>query len=292
MLSLPMRENVIDELKALLRRDLSVFCGQSDRRWKAGILEVLREIRTNQWTAVFFGGTLRSLLLSRLMHNRIGRPRDIDIVIRGVALQELEREFKPYISRQTRFGGIQLRRVDWTFDVWPLEQTSTLSRGEGVRVEFSDLPSSTFLNLEAIAADVWPGAGRPRRLYSGDDQFFDGIISRVVEVNLEENPFPELCVVRSLVIAGNLQWKVGPKLLHYIAKYGAPMSELDLDDVQRKHYGAIEWPGAVLRRVVEAVSREVERSPVEPTELPLPKQLRLWSEKDGQWPYLRIRVVK
>src|SRR5256885_8735122 len=94
--------NKIEQLKWLLRREVALFCQHNDRKWKVGISNTIDEIRANNWSAVFFGGTLRSLLISRLIRNTLGRPRDIDIVVRGVALQDLEWQFEQYISRQTR----------------------------------------------------------------------------------------------------------------------------------------------------------------------------------------------
>jgi len=287
----------IQKLKTLLRHEVALFCQHDERKWKAGITSTVDEIRAKKWHSVFFGGTLRSLLLSRLTKNMLGRPRDVDIVVRGVSLPDLENQFSKYISRQTRFGGVQLRRVNWQFDVWPLDRTFALSDGRHNRPGFLDLPGSTFLNLEAVAVEVWPRPGHARVIYSGDDQFFHGIISRTIEINREENPFPELCVVRSLVLAAKLQWnsgnqpwKIGPKLLRYLVAHGTQMSEIDFIEVQRKHYGRIEWPGPQFRRVLDQVSMRLVAGKNDAVELPLPRQLPLWSHEDSDWPRINLSV--
>lgn len=95
----------IRRLKAALLRDISYLCRRADVKWSEPILHTLRDIRDLQAHAVFFGGTLRSLLLSRLYRGRLGRPRDIDIVVAGAGIDELRAKFRQVTKRETRFGG-------------------------------------------------------------------------------------------------------------------------------------------------------------------------------------------
>jgi len=277
----------IDDLKDLLRREVALFCQHDKRKWKSEIWKTIDELKTQKWPAVFFGGTLRSLLISRLARNRFGRPRDVDIVLSGIRLDDIRLQFDKYFSRETRFGGIQLLRNNWQLDLWPLDRTFAF-HGTNTEPQFDDLPGTTFLNIEAIAIDVWPHIGKGRVIYSGDDQFFKGILSHTIEVNNEDNPFPPLCVARSLVIASHLQWKIGPRLLKYIRNHGATLSDQEFEDVQRKHYGSIQLPGAILTRIKEFLST-APYSNGEAIELPLPKQLKLWSEDNS--PCFRLALL-
>jgi hypothetical protein len=295
-------ESKIEALKTLLRQEVTAFCRLDETpRWKKGISSTLQEIRANSWPAVFFGGTLRSLLLSRLVAGTPWKPRDLDIVVWGVGLSELERQFSRFISRKTRFGGLHLKRFSWEFDLWPLERTYALLNECSAQHDFWNLPSSTFLNLEAIAMDIWPQPGHLREIYSAEDQFFSGIITRTLEINREENPFPELSVVRALVLAGDLQlktgnlpWKIGPRLLRYIARYGIGLSDADILDIQVKHYGKVECHQAALRRVLEYIDRHLDTLPDEPVELPLQRQLVLWGDEaqEKNWGHIRVSTIK
>src|SRR5436190_7107253 len=109
----------IASLKRQLLDDVGILF---DRKavWKEPILEVLDRLRNSNARAVLFGGTLRSLLVSRVFERRFGRPRDVDVVIAGVPLSELEERFRELLKRRTRFGGLHLRRGTWQFDVWPV----------------------------------------------------------------------------------------------------------------------------------------------------------------------------
>jgi len=282
----------IELLKKLLRDEVASFCRQDDGSWRKSISDTIGEIREQKWKAVFFGGTLRSLLLSRLNNDQPGRPRDIDIVMNGASLEDMRSSFEPYISRQTRFGGLQLKRVNWQFDVWPLKETFALKERGIESPTFADLPSTTFFNVEAVAVEIWPKRGHPRRIFSGDDQFFRGITNRTIEINREENPFPELCVVRALVMAANLQWKVGPRLLSYLGKHGDTMSPADFEAIQEKHYEKIQWSGSLFEKAMEEVHSAIQRRETDAVELTLPGQLTLWPEDDVYKQRIHVRTLR
>ena len=53
--------NSVELLKTLLRREVELFCRRLDPLWR-DISHVVDAIQRNRWRAVFFGGTLRSLL--------------------------------------------------------------------------------------------------------------------------------------------------------------------------------------------------------------------------------------
>lgn len=285
-----MAENPVELLKALLKREVEVFCRRHDPLWEA-ISDTVKTIRQHNWRAVFFGGTLRSLLMSRLVHRREGRPRDIDIVIQGPPLEILRELLQQLIVRETRFGGLQLRRAEWLFDVWPLEQTWAIMKDRVGHPDFAYLPRTTFLNIEAAAIDVWPPPGQERQIYSGDDQFFRAIIDQVVEVNRAENPFPELCVVRSLVITSELGFRMGPRLVRYIAQHGPAIPVPDLEAIQEKHYGQVRVEGATLREWIRFVSGSLEGGSEDGIQLPVSPALTNDSKGD-EYPYEFLKTVK
>ena len=266
---------------------------RESERQERSIHSTIAEIRERQWKAVFFGGMLRSLLVSKLDPGISRRPRDIDIVISGARIEQLEDVFEKSVTRRTRFGGLQLRRVEWQFDVWPLEETHALVEDSVESPSFEHLPYTTFFNVEAVAVDVWPPRrGVARRLYSGDDQFFRSIINRTIEINRESNPYPELCVVRGLVMAANLRWKVGPRLLAYLGRHGCDMSSGAFEAIQQKHYGRVQCPGVVFTDAMKAVATALANGLDEAVELPLPTQLTLWPEDDVYSQRIHLRALK
>jgi hypothetical protein len=284
-------ENLTASLKQQLLREVRRLCRRDHLLWKKPIIDTLYDLKTADVQAVFFGGTLRSLLVSRVFARRPGRPRDVDIVVAGASLESLKQYFAGIFSRETRFGGLQLRRREWQFDVWPLSQTWAFQRDAGLPPTFDALPFTTFFNLEAIAVDVWPSPGRRSRvIYSGDDQFFDGILSRTLEINKEENPFPNLCVLRALVMAADLEFKIGARLATYIIHHGGRITASQFDDLQQRHYGRQRVAGETLCRWVEAISDLHRTQSWVPIPLPSPRQLPLWPEPEQQ-AYVRLLAL-
>ena len=239
---------------------------------------MLRELRASNVRAVLFGGTLRSLLTSRIYHARPGRPRDVDVVVSGTRLEELEETLGPSVVRRTRFGGLHLNRDGWQFDVWPLERTWALQKDAVTDADFSILPSTTTLNLEAIAVDAWPAHGHSRQLFSGDDQFFEGILTRTVELNRLDNPFPQLTVVRALVLTTDLGFRVGPRLAAEIALTGGRLTSVEFDGLQRSHYGHVRLNGHILSALTAFIANRFDGS--HSVDLPRVGQLSFWPLND------------
>jgi hypothetical protein len=275
-----LKRKLLAEVRTLFRPNRSV--------WRAPILQVLEDLKQTDARAVLFGGTLRSLLVSRLFERRFGRPRDIDLVVLGVPLSELEKRFNGIIARHTRFGGLKLRNGSWHFDVWPLEETWAF-RKDKVIARFEDLPSTTTFNLEAIAVEVWSKDGKPRALFSGHDQFFHGILSRTLELNRTDSPFPELTVVRAVVMASELRFRIGPRLGAYIAEIAPTLNETAIDEIQAHHYGYSRMTGHTLKGIVQVISR---RSLMQKSiDLPRMGQLHLWEAEPDTLPHINLHSL-
>jgi hypothetical protein len=112
--------------------------------------------------------------------------------------------------------------------------------------------------FEAVAIEAWPKSGQAREIYSDDDQFFRAIIERVVEVNRIENPFPDLCVVRSLVMTHDLGFRIGTRLARYIADHGPTIPQDDLERIQEKHYGNVRVPGTQLHGWIRSICASLD----------------------------------
>ena len=266
----------IEALKEVLRAAVSRFCRHDGRRWKIPILQTIDVLRDCNWQSVFFGGTLRSLLLSYLANSPYARPRDIDIVVGTPSVNAIHERFATYVHRKTRFGGLQLHRAEWQFDVWPLNQTWAFVEDATPRPSFEALPETTFFNVEAVAIELWPSRGRPRAIFSGNDQFFSGLLDRLLEINRPANPFPELCVVRSLVMANSIRFRIGPGLASYMTREGDGVSIRTLQDIQRKHYGSVRLTGDAIERWIGHVQECISRDKESAVELPRVEQLTFW----------------
>ncbi len=178
-------------------------------------------------SAYFFGGLLRDLLLGVT-------PRDVDLVVADEHAEAIEEQFGEQVRHRNRFGGLYVKTPGWDFDVWPVGQTWAFTHEWGHDRTFEALPKTTFLNIEAIAVQVWPESGHARVLH--ENGFFDAFRSRRLEVNHEANPYPDVCVVRSLLIAFRLNFGLGPRLVEYVARHAEDLSRRDIEQILLQHY--------------------------------------------------------
>jgi hypothetical protein len=91
----------------------------------------------------------------------------------------------------------------------------------------------------------------------------------MLDLNLEPNPFPVLCSIRSLVFAERLHFAIAPRLVSYLAHHLERATDSEIHDTQLEHYGSVRLPKAAADRWRRWLSEHMSRSP----ELPLhPKQ--------------------
>jgi hypothetical protein len=252
--------------ETILRDRVSRFLS-SRARLKAPLIAVLRRFRERRLPAVIFGGALRDLMV----HGPTTEPRDVDVVVDGASIEDLTKLFQDVVVRRTRFGGLHLNVRGWMVDVWPLSDTWALRvLGVGCR-DFQALTFTTFLNVEAVVIDLANGR-MGRQIYSSG--FFEAIRTRILDINLEENPFPELSAIRTLVTASTLKYGMSKRLARYVVHHltSAPL-EYSVD-LQLSHYGRArldtETLHAWLKIIREQTSTEpVIRVPLEPVQLPL-----------------------
>lgn len=214
-----------------LREQLGAFLRSLEQQWP-GVREVLEIIKQKKWPAVICGGTIRSQILKG---NSL--PKDLDIIIDFAEKGEIEKAFRRFPQKKTKLGGISLKVKHWDIDMWPLEETWAIKNTNfQFKPTFQDYTRTTFLNIDAIAVDLWVKPGKKRRVYS--NHFFDGLINRTIEINLMENPDPLGCIVKSIVLSKRYHFKIGPRLARYIVSH---MEENDLNDVRRiykeKYFG-------------------------------------------------------
>lgn len=232
--------------------------------WLPAVAEALRGLRREPQVALF-GGLLRDLVV----FGRDARPRDVDLVVGGVTGEELAAAFHPYTQRATRFGGLQLRVEGVEIDLWPLEATWAFRTHRFSPPSFSELPRTTFLNVEAVAVVVQLGKdGAAGRVH--DAGFFDAVAERRIEINFEDNPRPDLCLARSLDLAARLGYSIGPRLAGFAARWLAQLGEAGFAAAHRAAHGSSACPACLFRAWHQAI---VSLPPGSIVPAPAPSQL-------------------
>ena len=173
--------------------------------------------------------------------------RDIDVVIEGVSLDDLRKAFRDAIIRETRFGGLTLRLEDWFVDVWPLESTWGWPLLDKVS-SFSNLPRTTFFSLEAVAVELCGDSAQPRTVHQ--HRFEESIQKKTVFLNLPQNPYPELCIVRAFALARKLDFALAADLVRHLASWSRATTRQKLELAIISHYHRQWFSGEELDRLV------------------------------------------
>ncbi len=272
------------KLKRRFREFLSFEGDEAATAVRLRIGEILDRAIERRWRAYIVGGTLRDVMLAPPS----AFPRDIDLVISGCPEHVVEATFRDLVKRRTRFGGLHLVAQfryggissscgQVLFDVWRLEDTWGI-HDAGLPPTIESFVKTPFLNIDSAAIELVPRKARRRVIELG---FFESLLSQTLEINYAPNPFPAVCVVRSLIMAAKLKYSLGPSLSRYIANYSQEASVDELLEAQISHYGRIRCQRDELQRWLEGVRASVdagtERVEVFTTE---ERQLELWQD----WP--------
>lgn len=263
---------------------------RSERR-EEQLRTTLRELRGSSNSLYLFGGVLRDLMVE-------STPRDIDMVVSDEAADYLDEQVSRWYPRRNRYGGLNFKNEGWEFDLWPLGKTWAFHNnptGECFTASFSTLPKTTFLNVEAIAVELWPSNPNGIRQVH-EHGFFKAFRTRTVEINYECNPAPEYCIVRSLLIAQKLRFQLGPRLVGYIATHADTYTMQEYAHLQARHYGKSMLINDNMQRWLEAIQKHATSEKKTPFSLAIPcasrqlslfenRQLSLWSSSTDEYYY-------
>ncbi len=243
--------STLEKIRKDIRQSFTVFL-RHQREATGAIHDAVRE---HKWKAFVFGGTPRGVLDEGPTY----RPRDLDLVFDDAHFAEFAKTFAERITRRTRFGGLHLRVNNMEIDAWPLSGTWAFREGLVGDVSFEALPQTTFFNADAIAISLTPQT-RGREFYEAG--FQNAWEKKVLDINLEKNPFPALCVVRAFRLASSFHFHFAPKLVRYLADNMDALGDEELMNVQQSHYGTIHFSKSHLARLRKVVSEHWKKTPL------------------------------
>lgn len=237
-----MVEGDAQHLEACLRQH-TVHYLQERSPWRLPLATALGRLPGPARPLYLFGGLLRDLLIFGVDTS----PRDVDLVIGGnTTTDELEAALAPYLDRRTRFGGLQLVVEGVAVDIWPLQETWAFQHLGVPSPTFADLPRTTFLDVEAVVLELFVEQGTVGKLHAFG--FFEAILTGTLDINLEDNPSPGLCVVRSLGLADRLGFAIGPRLTEYLSHRLGRMSVDELVALQAANSGCVRCSREAVQR--------------------------------------------
>lgn len=258
-------------LEHRLRRKLSRLLARPGEM--AAAVAVLKDWERRGMAPILFGGVLRDLVVM----GRRYYPRDVDVVLQRGTTDGILVDLSEHQYRLNRFGGVHLCLNRWAFDVWPLERTWAFTQDNTLAPNASNLPKTTFLDVEAIAV-TFNGPDRIGQIISNG--FFEAIEKRCIGINYRPNPFPGLSAIRTLVTASKLRFAISVDLARYFVNAVAKFGVEELIHAQEHHYGKVIFRGLEIEQLTNYFAREIQTSRNGQISMPdsyQPRQLKLWA---------------
>ena len=267
----------------VLRQLFSQFVSRREARLTT-LMDTVRIVRERGWTAFAFGGTPRGVF----DNGRHYRPRDLDLVFDDEHFSFFESAFERHVLKRNRFGGLHLRIENLVIDAWPLSKTWAFREGLVQKATFENLPKTTFLNIDGIIIEVAPQRGKPRQIHEAG--FFTAWQNKTLDINLRENPFPALCVVRTLQLSLRFGFRLSRRLAMYLSEAMNSLSLAELESTQLSHYGRVEFSTQMLQGIHDCLRRHLATVglfplalfPVRPDQLELPVRTNRSSDLRGE----------
>jgi hypothetical protein len=172
----------------------------------------LEKIASRLEETVIFGGMIREFALGNTRSFR----SDIDIVSQSTATTIFD-AIKDYCPSKNKFGGYRFTVGTQLFDIWSFEDTWAFKTGIVEGSSLSDIFKTTFFNMDAAVFHL----GKRKLLCS--DFYIDALRSRVLDLNLQENPSPSGMARRAIRLAVGNELLVTPRLGEYI------LENIDID---------------------------------------------------------------
>ncbi len=193
-------------------------------RKNQGLYELFESLK-EEGDILIFGGAVRDIITNT-------SPRDYDFVVdlKRKPLDKILSDFN-YNYRKNSFGGYKVFIEDMMVDVWSLENTWAFKKGL-IPASPQNLPYTVFFNINSVAVDL-----TNKKTYIG--KFAEALDSKVLDIVLEKNPLPELCVLRAFVLQELKKFNFSSRLERFITYWKTTtkdsMEKLYL--AQKKHYG-------------------------------------------------------
>lgn len=177
---------------------------------------------------LLFGGAVRSFLDNKFYVI----PRDFDLVVNSNKM-DFDHHFTDISYKKNSFGGYKLVVDGISLDIWSLGSTWAFKEKKVLEVTKENLPKTVFLNYDSIVYNLENG-----ELY--DEGYSKAKKDKLLDIVLEENPFPELNILRSFVFKKRENMVFSDALLTYVSEWSKVNHGNEIEillRIQFKHYG-------------------------------------------------------
>ena len=204
---------------------------------------------SNYCEVLIFSGVIRNFFIKHK-----GELRDLDLVLNRVDHSKIDNYFSHYNYKRNSFGGYKVLIKDLPIDIWELATTWALNNSKVELELFNDynLPNTVFFNFSAVAFNY------NTKKFIASENFIKFLETKEVDLVLEENPLPQLCIVNTIHYKVKFQLEISTNLKKYYSRNFDNFSEEDYENIQLKHFKDILYPYNYLKTWAKIFSSEVK----------------------------------
>jgi hypothetical protein len=182
---------------------------------------------SNEGDLLIIGGSVRDYFEN---HYRI-LPRDFDIIV-NTSRTDLSSYFGAVKFTTNRYGGYKVLADELTFDIWSINNTWAFKHNKVLFNTLEDLTRTVFFNYDSIIYNL-----SSCEIYDGG--YERAVSEKILDIVLDDNPFPTLNVLRALVYRKTYNLMFSEKLHNFILEWISitdnPLKSLL--NIQASHYG-------------------------------------------------------
>lgn len=208
--------------------------------------QFIDEISSN-CEVLIFSGIIRNFFIKHR-----GKLRDLDLVLNKTDNTKIDNYLSHYTFKKNSFGGYKVLIKDLPIDIWELTTTWALNNYKIELELFNDynLPNTVFFNFSAIAFNY------NTKKFIASENFIKFLETREIDLVLEENPLPQLCIVNTIHYMVKFQLVISDNLKRYYSRNFSNFSEEDYEKIQIKHFKNILYPYTYLKTWARLFSLE------------------------------------
>lgn len=196
-----------------------------------------------------FSGVIRNYFLKYK-----GQIRDLDLVV-SCDDCKVEDFLNNFNYKKNSFGGYKISLGSLNIDLWQIEKTWAYTNHKVELQLFKDynLPNTTFFNFSSIIFDL----NKEKFIYNASFKNF--LETKEIDLVLDRNPMPELCIVNTIYYKEKFRLKVSDKLKHYFLSHFNEYDEDQLCDIQIKHFDEVKYSYEYLKTYLNIFNKQINK---------------------------------
>lgn len=195
-----------------------------------------------------FSGVIRNFFI-----NPKFKIRDLDLVFKTDNITAVRNIVNLFNFSLNSFGGFKIKINNLSIDFWNIEDTWAFNKKSVFTVLHKELvlPESSFFNFSSIVFDL------KQKEFIVSESFVDFLKRKEIDLVLEENPYPVLCIVNTIYYSNTYQLKISKRLRRYFISNFKNYHPNDFEQAQLKHFKQVIYPYGMLNTYYKIFSEQL-----------------------------------